>query len=70
MGTYWFKDILQAWECEKLTPEQAIGQLLQLHERLEERVEELETRISRLNRVAGSNGHQVKGERRRVRRAG
>ncbi len=42
MGTYSLEGILLAWKTEKLTTEQAIGQMLQLLQELERRVTALE----------------------------
>jgi len=42
MGTYSLEGILLAWKTEKLTTEQAIGQILQLLQDLERRVGTLE----------------------------
>jgi hypothetical protein len=39
------------WELEKLTTEQAVGQILQLIAEIEGRVGDLERRYSRLNRL-------------------
>lgn len=59
MGTYGLQTIVEFWELEKLTPEQAIGQLLQLMIELDERLSELEKRV-RINerkarRASGGN---------------
>ncbi len=42
MGTYSLEGILLAWKTEKLTTEQAIGQILQLIQELDRRVDGLE----------------------------
>ena len=42
MGTYSLEGILLAWKTEKLTTEQAVGQILQLLQDLERRVTALE----------------------------
>jgi len=42
MGTYGLKGVISAWELGKLTPEQAIGQILLLLIELHERITALE----------------------------
>lgn len=42
MGTYGLEGVMLAWRQGALTPEQAVGQILQLMQQLEERVRELE----------------------------
>ncbi|MGD9099039.1 MAG: hypothetical protein PVF45_01070 [Anaerolineae bacterium] len=54
MGTYGLEGVMRAWELEQLTPEQAIGQMLQLIAGLEERIRDLEHKYSRLNRIVSS----------------
>jgi hypothetical protein len=44
MGTYGLKGVLSMWEAGKLTNEQAIGQMLQLLEIIELRLNDLERR--------------------------
>ncbi len=44
MGTYGLKGVLTMWEAGKLTNEQAIGQILQLLEIVERRLNQLERR--------------------------
>lgn len=51
MGTYGLEGVIRAWELEKLTTEQAIGQILQLIAGIEERLSDLERKYSRLNRT-------------------
>jgi hypothetical protein len=51
MGTYGLKGVLQAWELEKLTTEQAIGQILQIIVGLEERLQQVEHRHNRSSRL-------------------
>jgi hypothetical protein len=58
MGTYGLQNVMQLWELEKLTPEQTIGQLLQLLAEFEERLRELETRVSRANGAGRGGGPQ------------
>ena len=50
MGTYGLKGVTRAWELEKLTTEQAIGQILQLIAEIEGRLREVERKYSRINR--------------------
>ena len=52
MGTYGLQGVMRAWELEKLTTEQAIGQILQLIAGIEERLSDLERKYSRLSRRA------------------
>ncbi len=42
MGTYGLDGVIRAWERERITADQAIGQLLQLLEALHQRVADLE----------------------------
>ena len=52
MGTYGLEGVIQAWEREQLTTEQAIGQILLLLQELEERLRCIEQRLERyLERV-------------------
>jgi hypothetical protein len=51
MGTYGLRSVIQMWELEKLTTEQAVGQILQLIAEIDKRVGDLERRYSRLNRL-------------------
>lgn len=46
MGTYGLDGVLIAWKMGKLTTEQAVGQILQLLEELEQRVTKVETVIN------------------------
>lgn len=52
MGTYGLRGVIHAWEVEKLTTEQAIGQILQLIGEFEERLSELERRYRQMNRAS------------------
>jgi uncharacterized coiled-coil protein SlyX len=45
MGTYRLEQVIQMWETEKLTTEQAIGQILLHLQALAERVRELEHKM-------------------------
>ena len=51
MGTYGLRSVIQMWELEQLTTEQAVGQILQLIAEIEKRVGDLERRYSRMNRL-------------------
>ena len=55
MGTYGLRSVIQMWELEKLTTEQAVGQILQLIAEMEKRVGDLERRYRRLNRLRPSS---------------
>jgi hypothetical protein len=46
MGTYGLDGVLTAWKAGKLTTEQAVGQILQLLQELEERLGKMETVIN------------------------
>ena len=50
MGTYGLEGVLQAWEREHLTSEQAIGQILLLLRELEERLCSVERRLEQRQR--------------------
>ena len=47
MGTYGLEGVIRAWEREQLTTEQAIGQILLLLQKLEERIHSIERRLER-----------------------
>ena len=47
MGTYGLTSVIRAWEQERLTTEQAVGQILLLLEGLEERLCIIERRLER-----------------------
>jgi hypothetical protein len=47
MGTYGLEGVIQAWEREELTTEQAIGQILLLLKELVERLTRIELRLER-----------------------
>ncbi len=51
MGTYGLEGVMRAWELEKLTPEQTIGQILQLMGEFEERLRDIERKYRRLNKA-------------------
>ncbi len=44
MGTYGLERIVHLWSVDRLTVEQAIGQMLQLMQEMDERIKELESR--------------------------
>jgi hypothetical protein len=44
MGTYSLDDLIRRWFTQDLTPDQAIGQMLQVLQELTRRVEDLEDR--------------------------
>ena len=52
MGTCGLEGVKRAWELEKLTVEQAIGQILLLIDALEERQRDLERKYNKMSRVA------------------
>jgi hypothetical protein len=52
MGTYGLEGVIQAWEREQLTTEQAVGQILLLLQDLEGRLRRIEQRLEKyLERV-------------------
>ena len=51
MGTYGLDGVIRAWGQEKLTIEQAIGQILLLLCQLEERLRSIEQRLERVRRL-------------------
>ena len=52
MGTYGLEEVIQAWEREQLTTEQAVGQILLLLQELEGRLRRIEQRLEQyLERV-------------------
>jgi len=51
MGTYGLEGVMRAWELEKLTTEQVIGQILQLIADLEERLRDLEHKSNQRDRA-------------------
>lgn len=51
MGTYGLEGVMRAWEMEKLTTEQAVGQILQLIAEIEERLRDLERKYNKMNRL-------------------
>ncbi len=50
MSAYPLKDVIKLWGAEKLTQEQAIGQILLLLQGLQKRLDELERRESERRR--------------------
>jgi len=42
MGTYSLEELLRRWFTHDITPEQAIGQILQIIQEIERRLKELE----------------------------
>ncbi|MCI0395596.1 MAG: hypothetical protein L0332_01980 [Chloroflexi bacterium] len=50
MGSYNLPEIIQMWEHDKLTTEQAVGQLLLQLQELAERVGQLEQRVAEIRR--------------------
>ena len=55
MGTYGLEGVIQAWELEKLTTEQAIGQILQIMLDLDQRLGYLERKHSAMSRKMSSS---------------
>jgi hypothetical protein len=47
MGTYDLSEVIQAWEQERVTTEQAVGQILLLLQEMQERICSVEYRMER-----------------------
>ncbi len=60
MSNYSLDELITRWEHEKVTTEQAVGQVLQLLRSLAERVEELE-RWRRRQEREEAQGHHKRG---------
>ena len=58
MGTYGLEGVLTAWKTGKLTTEQAVGQMLQL-------LQEIEQRLAKLEQLANPPRPPVPHRRRR-----
>jgi hypothetical protein len=55
--TYGLETVLELWEVDRLTTEQAIGQILLLVRQLDERVKKLEERVDAQDaHLAGKEG--------------
>jgi len=52
MGTYSLEELVRRWFTHDITPEQTIGQLLQLVQEIERRLKELEDRNKRNGQVS------------------
>ena len=50
MATYELEKLIKFWEVEKLSTEQAIGQMLQLFQELKAQLKEIERRLRELER--------------------
>jgi hypothetical protein len=53
VGTYPVETIIREWAKGNLSNEQAIGQVLQLIQQLQDRLQEIETRLFRWERKEG-----------------
>jgi hypothetical protein len=53
MGNYNFDELINLWEREKLTTEQAVGQVLLLLRSLSERIRDLERRLWKQEQADG-----------------
>jgi hypothetical protein len=59
MSTYGLDEVIKMWGAGKLTPEQAIGQILLLIQERDERLQELENRVSALRQALdGDSGRR------------
>jgi len=56
MGTYNLDELIALWEREKLTSEQAIGQILQILRWMNERIHELERRRWKQDKTENATG--------------
>ncbi len=54
MGTYGLEGVMRAWELEKLTTEQTIGQILQLMGEFEERLRDMEHKYRQVRKVVSA----------------
>ena len=59
MGAYSLEAILLAWKTEKLTTEQAVGQILQLLQELDRRLVTLEKAAATVRAAATSPPHKT-----------
>ncbi len=60
MSAYELEDVIQKWDVGKLTTEQAIGQILQLIQERDKRLQELEGRVSALRQALnGERAHRT-----------
>jgi hypothetical protein len=55
MGAYPLETVIDMWRVDRLTPEQAIGQILLLIQERDERFQELEGRVSALRQALNGN---------------
>jgi hypothetical protein len=63
MGTYGLEGVMRAWELEKLTTEQAVGQVLQLIAEIEERLRDLEHKYGNMSRTTNAQVCEPKDEK-------
>jgi hypothetical protein len=56
MSAYKLDDVIRLWRVGKLTTEQAIGQILQLIQERDKRLQELEGRVSALRQALDGGG--------------
>ncbi len=70
MGTYGLENVIRMWGAGQLTPEQTIGQILQLIRERDERLQELEGRVSALRQALDRDGERKIGSAPGVRKGG
>jgi hypothetical protein len=58
MSAYELADVIRLWRVGKLTVEQAIGQILQLVQERDKRLQELEGRVSALRQAMNGEGER------------
>lgn len=62
MGAHNLEALLLAWKTEKLTTEQAVGQILQLLQELERRVNAIEKAAQAARQAAAPPPHKASGK--------
>ncbi len=58
MSAYPLETVIERWKADKLTVEQAIGQILLLIQERDERLQELEGRLRVVRRVPDGDGDE------------
>jgi hypothetical protein len=61
MSAYKLDEVIRMWRVGKLTIEQAIGQILQLVQERDKRLQELEGRVSALRQALNGQGERGTG---------
>jgi hypothetical protein len=63
MGTYGLDEVIRRWEQAALTVEQAIGQILLLLQATEERLREVERKLSPPKQGGARRNHKARPDR-------